>query len=137
MQTKTPIVQVTAAIIVHNGKVLIARRNVDDRMAGLWEFPGGKLESGETPQQCLQRELHEELEMEAAIGNALGTSIFHYDHISIELMAYRAFWNGRPFRLVSHQACEWVTPEQLAGFVFTPADLPFVRRLVRGEIDLN
>ena len=75
--------------------------------------------------------------MDAVIGDFLGSSIYHYDHISIELMAYRAFWKGVSFRLVSHQACQWVRPDQLAAFAFTPADLPFVQRLASGEIDLD
>ena len=131
------IIQVTAAIIVSDGKILIAQRHARDRLAGLWEFPGGKIEAGETPGQCLKRELWEELEIDAVIGNPLGSSIYHYDHISIELMAYRAFWNGSPLRLVSHQACQWVTPDQLADFPFTPADLLFVGQLVSGEIDID
>ena len=130
------IVRVTAAIILNDGRVLITQRHPDDRLAGLWEFPGGKIESGETPEQCLRRELREELDMSATIGGALGTSIYHYDHISIELMAYRAYWDGRPFRLISHQASQWVRPDALARFAFTPADLPFVRRLARGEMSL-
>lgn len=130
------IVQVTAAIIANDGKILITQRQEQDRMAGWWEFPGGKLEAGETPKQCLKRELREELEMDAIIGRFLGSSVYHYDHISIELMGFRAFWNGAPFRLVTHQACQWVTPSRLNAFSFTPADLPFVRRLAGGEIPL-
>jgi 8-oxo-dGTP diphosphatase len=131
------IVRVTAAIIVSDGRILIAQRHANDRLAGRWEFPGGKVEAGETPDQCLKRELWEELEMDAVIGDYLGSSIYHYDHISIELMAYRAFWNGASFRLVFHQACQWVRPDQLSDFAFTPADLPFVQRLTSGEIDLG
>ena len=131
------VVRVTAAIIVSDENILIAQRHPDDRLAGMWEFPGGKIEAGETPEQCLKRELKEELEMDAVIGNYLGSSIYHYDHISIELMAYRAFSNGASFRLVSHQACQWVRPDQLAAFAFTPADLPFVKRLASGKIDLG
>jgi len=131
----TSIVRVTAAIIVSDDRILIAQRHASDRLAGHWEFPGGKIEAGETPEECLKRELWEELEMDAVIGDYLGTSIYHYAHISIELMAYRAFWNGASFRLVSHQACQWVRPDQLAAFCFTPADLPFVQRLVSGRIN--
>lgn len=128
------IVQVTAAIIIRDGRIFIAQRRPRDHLAGMWEFPGGKVEAGETPQQCLKRELWEELEMGAVIGRFLGSSVYHYDHISIELMAYRAFWNGHPIRLISHQACRWASPGQLADYPFTPADLPFVRRLVSGGI---
>jgi 8-oxo-dGTP diphosphatase len=129
------IVQVTAAIIANDGKILIAQRPPGDRLAGLWEFPGGKIEAGETPEQCLKRELWEELEMDAVIGNYLGSSIYHYDHISVELMAYRAFLKNSAYRLVSQQACRWVRPDQLADVSFTPADLPFVQRLAGGQID--
>lgn len=131
------IVRVTAAIIVSDGKILIAQRQASDRLAGLWEFPGGKIEAGETPQESLKRELWEELEMDAVIGDPLGASIYHYEHMSIELMAYRVFWSGGPFWPAYHQACRWVNPDQLPDFAFSPADLPFVRRLVGGEIDIR
>lgn len=136
MPTGHAIVRVTAAVIVHDGTVLIAQRDESDRMAGLWEFPGGKIESGETPQQCLRRELREELAMNAVIGRHLGTSRYHYDHLSIELMAYRAYWDGQPFRLITHQDFHWVTPKRLVDYAFTPADLPFVKRLASGSISL-
>ncbi|MGD8703188.1 MAG: (deoxy)nucleoside triphosphate pyrophosphohydrolase [Desulfosarcina sp.] len=137
MNAQPSIVPVTAGIIERSGKVLITQRQPTSRMAGLWEFPGGKVEAGETPEQCLQRELHEELGMDADIGPILGANIHHYDHISIRLMVYRAFWNGRPFKLVSHQAFRWVRPARLPAFAFTPADLPFVWRLAKGQILLD
>ncbi len=135
-RSSTSIIQVTAAIIANQGSVLIAQRHGRDRLSGKWEFPGGKVEAGESPEQCLKRELREEFDMDADIGPALGVTTHHYDHISIELMAYRAFWDGKPFQLHAHQACRWVKPHQLEVYPFTPADLPFVRRLVRGDIAL-
>ncbi len=125
------IVQVTAAVIVHQRRVLITQRHATDRLSSMWEFPGGKIEAGETPEACLQRELREELEMVAVIGDLIGTSRYHYEHISIELMAFRAFWDGKPFRLVTHQAYRWVMRDQLKNYTFTPADVPFVQRLIR------
>jgi len=137
MDDKNCIVPVTAAIIAKDGTILITQRGQKDRMAGLWEFPGGKVESGETPKACLKRELHEELAMDATIGSFLGSSVYHYDHISIELMAYRAYWNGAAFKLLTHSAYQWVCPSRLSTFSFTPADLPFVRRLGRGVISVS
>jgi 8-oxo-dGTP diphosphatase len=134
---KPTMVKVTAAIIARDGAVLIAQRHLADRMAGLWEFPGGKIEDGETPEQCLKRELYEELAMDATIGPFLGASIYQDAHISIELMAYRAYWNGSPFTLLTHNACQWVVPSRLNAFAFTPADRPFVRRLENGDIPIS
>ena len=131
------LVKVTAAIIVRDCRILIAQRHPTDRMAGLWEFPGGKVEAGETPQVCLQRELKEELAIDVRIGKALGISVYHYDHISIRLMAYQAFWNGGFLKLSSHRDYRWVRPDQLDLYAFTPADLPFVNKLSRGELELE
>ena len=137
MNQKPTIVSVTAAIIVRDEKILIAQRHPTEQMAGLWEFPGGKIEAGETPEACLQRELREELDIDARIGKALGTSLYHYDHISIRLMAYQAFWEGGAIRLASHRDCRWVNPIQLGLYAFTPADLPFVHKLSRGDLELE
>ena len=136
-RSSATLVLVTAAIITHQGRILIAQRHARDRLGGQWEFPGGKVEAGESPEQCLKRELSEEFDMDADIGPALGVSIHHYDHISIKLMAYRAYWDGKPFQLHAHQACCWVGADRLATYSFAPADLPFVRRLVRGDISLE
>jgi 8-oxo-dGTP diphosphatase len=126
----TTLMRVTAAIIVDRGRVLIAQRGPADRMAGFWEFPGGKIEIGETPEACLARELREELGITAAIGLPLGRSIHRDTHLTIELLAYQAFWDGRPFKPREHQACRWVLPGQLSAYDFTPADRPFVDRLM-------
>ena len=76
-------IKVTAAIIVDSGKVFIAKRKPPGRMPGMWEFPGGKIEEGETPEQCLKRELHEELGIDAAIGRHIGTRVYEYDFYTV------------------------------------------------------
>ena len=135
--TVATVIRVTAGILVREGRVLIAQRGANDRMAGFWEFPGGKIEAGETPRACLQRELREELALATEIGASLGTSIHHNGDLTIELMAFRAFVRGGEPLCLIHQDCRWVTPGQLAGYTFTPADQPFVRRLVDGDIALD
>ena len=83
--------QVSAGIIICKNKILIARRNHHKSLSGLWEFPGGKQEEGETLQECLKREIMEELRLEISVGNFLMQSIYEYEHGAICLNAYYAY----------------------------------------------
>jgi 8-oxo-dGTP diphosphatase len=130
------IVMVTAAILEKEGRFIIAQRKSSDHLSGKWEFPGGKIEYGETPEECLARELKEEFNIDVTIGEFLGSNVHHYDHISIELMAYRASWIGGAITMNDHKAYRWVTVDQLSKFDFAPADIPFVKMLRRGQIDV-
>ena len=136
-ETAGDVVQVTAAILEHNGRIIIARRGPGDHLAGMWELPGGKVEPGESPQQCLARELREEFNLTVSVGECLGTSIHRYDHMTIELLAYRVIWeSGKPVALV-HADYRWAAPRELKNYEFSPADLPFVHKLEKGEIDIR
>jgi 8-oxo-dGTP diphosphatase len=137
MQSLESTVKVTAAILVEDGKIMIARRNHGDRLAGKWEFPGGKIEKGESAEECLQRELKEEFEIDVEVGRFLGASIHHYPHLSIELMAYRARWTGGPLVVNEHAEHRWISLAELERFDFSAADLPFVEKLRNGEIALH
>jgi 8-oxo-dGTP diphosphatase len=128
------IVKVTAAILAKNNKIIIAKRGPDDELANKWEFPGGKIEIDETPEQCLKREMKEEFDIDISVGEYLGSSIYHYDHLSIELLAYRTYWEGGEIDLKDHDDFKWISLEQLADFDFAPADLTFVEKLQKGEI---
>ena len=130
------IIKVTAAILEKDGHIIIAQRKSSDHLSGKWEFPGGKIEPGETPEKCLARELKEEFDIEVAIGEFLGTNIHHYDHISIELMAYRASWIAGAISMNDHKAYNWVTIDQLSDYEFAPADIPFVEMLCTGSIKI-
>ena len=131
------IVRVTAAILENNGRIIIARRGPGDHLAGKWELPGGKVEAGERPEQCLARELREEFNLTVSVGECVGTSIHRYGHVTIELLVYRVTWqSGEPVALV-HAEFRWATPEELRNFAFAPADLPFVRKLEKGEIEIR
>ncbi|NLN59635.1 MAG: (deoxy)nucleoside triphosphate pyrophosphohydrolase [Deltaproteobacteria bacterium] len=128
---------VTAAILVHEGKILIAWRGVNDRLAGHWEFPGGTLEVGESPEDCLARELREEFAIEIEVGTFVGESVYHYNHGAICLIAYLARWKGGSLECRVHERFAWVHIEELGGYVFSPADLPFVKCLQHGEISID
>ncbi len=130
------IVQVTAAVLEKDGKYFIAQRKLfldgrkrEDPLSGKWEFPGGKIEPGETPEECLARELKEELGIEVTVHEYLGSTVHHYDHISIELMAYRATWVGGAITVKDHHDYRWVSADELDRFEFLPADIPFVEML--------
>ncbi len=131
------IVKVTAAILVKNNKIIIARRGPDDKLADKWEFPGGKIEIDETPEQCLKREMKEEFDIDVSVGEYLGSSIYKYDHISIELLAYRTYWEEGEIDLKDHDEFKWISLEQLSEFDFAPADLIFVEKLRNGEIAIQ
>lgn len=122
-------IRVTAAVIERDGRILIAKRPAGDRLAGLWEFPGGKIEEGEDPRVCLARELHEEFGITAEIGEFLVSHVHRYPHVEIELLSYRARHVAGDFDLRDHDEVRWVLPEEMDEYSFAPADLPTVELL--------
>ena len=130
-------IQVTAAIVVESGKVLIARRNPTARLANMWEFPGGKIEPGESPEQCLKRELYEEFEIHVRIGERVGASVYDYDFGRVELIAFKARLVGGSFKLHDHAEIRWVEADVLDRFEFAPADIPFVDMIRSGRIPIK
>ncbi|EGW35927.1 8-oxo-dGTP diphosphatase MutT [Desulfosporosinus sp. OT] len=121
--------EVTAAIILKNNKVLIAQRAPSDKLAGKWEFPGGKIELGETPQECLKREIKEELDVDIAVLNFFGESIFAYPSGTIKLMAFWCKWISDEVTLKVHSQIVWVNRHELGLYDFAPADIPLVEKL--------
>ncbi len=127
---------VTAAIMLKDDKVFIAQRGAGDRLAFKWEFPGGKLENGETPEECLQREMKEEFGIEVSIGKFFAESIYNYRHGTIRLVAYLTDWKSGDLKPVDHRDCRWVTIEELASYELAPADTPLAEKLGRSDNDL-
>ncbi|GKU25365.1 (deoxy)nucleoside triphosphate pyrophosphohydrolase [Clostridium folliculivorans] len=121
--------EVTAAIIIKNQMILIAQRGKDEKEEGMWEFPGGKIEIGETEEQCLKREIKEELDIEIEVGDFLGESIYDYSHGQIKLLAYFAQVIRGEIKLTVHSAIRWVAIEEIDEFNFAPADIPLVKKL--------
>ena len=121
--------EVTAAIIIDNNKILIAQRGKNENLAGKWEFPGGKIEIDETPQQCLKREIREELEVDIVVGNYLGESICTYSNSKIKLIAYFATVVDGDIKLSVHDKIDWITIGEIDEYDFAAADIYFVEKL--------
>lgn len=120
---------VTAAIIYQDGKVLLTRRGPGEKLAGFWEFPGGKIEHGETYQECLTREIKEELNLQIEVGEVLTTSTYKYEHGEIHLIALEASILSGKIELTVHDKYEWVAPTDLVFYKLAPADIPIAERL--------
>ncbi|MDO8536393.1 MAG: 8-oxo-dGTP diphosphatase MutT [Candidatus Omnitrophota bacterium] len=121
--------QVTAAVIEKDGKVLIAQRLKGRTLGGRWEFPGGKIEPGETAEECLKRELKEEFDIESEIGKFIIASKFRYCLVPIELLAYRVKHLSGEFKVIEHEEIRWVLPSELKSYDFLSADKPIVEIL--------
>ena len=129
---------VAAALIQRHGRILICRRRADQDHPGKWEFPGGKLESGETPETCLRRELAEELRIEAVIGNEITRYRFQYPgRKQLQLVFFQvAEYSGEPD--YGHFAeVRWAPLEQVPSFDFLEGDVEFVKALAAGVFDLS
>ena len=130
-QASRLILVVACALIDADGRVLIAQRPEGKGMAGLWEFPGGKIETGERPEDCLIRELKEELGIavkEACLAPFAFASHGYTDfHLLMPLYLCRR-WEGTPQPL-EHSALKWVRPRDMAQYPMPPADLPLIPML--------
>jgi 8-oxo-dGTP diphosphatase len=126
---------VTAAIIERDGRVLIARRPPGARHAGEWEFPGGKVEEGETGPQCLARELEEELGLTVEVGRLLGEVVHDYGDLRVRLMAFQASITGGAPRDIECSAHAWPTPGELSLYELLPPDRVLARELFGIEME--
>jgi 8-oxo-dGTP diphosphatase len=126
---------VVAGILQREGKLLIGQRMASDRHALKWEFPGGKVEPGESPREALARELREELGIEAVVGQ----EVARYEHTingrgPLILLFHRVEdFAGEP-RSEAFEQIRWESPAELPGYDFLDGDLDFVRRLARGRV---
>jgi 8-oxo-dGTP diphosphatase len=126
---------VAAALIVRGGEVLIGQRRPDQPMALLWEFPGGKIEAGESPEQALARELNEELGIRAIIGAPVTHIRHNYRHggaVDLQFFAVHEF-AGEIVGRIYHQV-RWVKLEDLSGYDFLAADKGLIRDLAAGKL---
>lgn len=124
-------VEVVAALIRRGGKILICRRPADKARALLWEFPGGKVEKGETKQQALVRECREELALEVVPGSVFCEVTHVYPDITIHLTLFNCTAKGEPQRL-EHSDLKWVLPGEVTNYEFCPADKEIVEKIAGG-----
>jgi 8-oxo-dGTP diphosphatase len=122
-------IRVVAAIIKREEKYLITRRAPSKHLAGFWEFPGGKIEEGETAEECLIREVKEELDIVIRVNSFFMENEHSYPSKSIILFAFLCEMEEGQISLKDHDSFVWADKSQLAGFNFAPADIPFVEKL--------
>lgn len=120
---------VTAAIIEHEGKVLLTKRMPDRPYGGLWEFPGGKVEPGEDPKACVVREISEELDITIEVVDIFDTVFHRYPERDVLLLVYRCRWLRGTIRNLEVAGHHWVAPVDLLEYELLPADIPLVEKL--------
>lgn len=121
-------INVVGAVIVDEGKVLCAQRG-PGALAGMWEFPGGKIEAGETPREALAREIDEELRCSIKVGDDIASTTYEYDFGVVVLTTfYCDLIEGEP-DLTEHAAVRWERPEQMHLLDWAPADIPAVKKI--------
>ncbi len=124
---------VAAAIIVRDGHVLMARRAPGQNLAGYWEFPGGKVEPGETVRACIARELAEELAITCEPGEIMMQHLHRYEGGAINLIAIHVRMTCEKWQLSVHDDARWIGADTLMALRLAPADIP-IARAVRDEL---
>lgn len=137
MTSKSDPVFVVAAVIYRLGdpekRILVVRRGPEQSGAGSWEFPGGKVERGESPEQALVREIDEELGLVIHVGESLGEVLYSYPNKTIRLRVYWAEAVSTDLSLTEHDAFKWCLPEEVEISELSEADRPFVEKLLQSK----
>ncbi len=115
-------IKVVAGIIYKNNKFLIAQRNLKKAQGGLWEFPGGKVEKGESYENALVREIKEEFNANIEVDKYIGEKIHHYPEKDIRLLFYKAKMLSEKIELLEHEDYKWIAKEEKDNFEFAEAD---------------
>ena len=123
------IIEVAAGLVFRDGKLLIARRRPDVHLGNFWEFPGGKREAGETFEQCLRRELAEELGIEAEVGNIVESLRHEYPERTVELKFFLCRWSRHEARAIDCAEVAWINREEISRYEFPAADARLLEKL--------
>jgi len=120
------LINVVGAVIARDGEILCAQRGLTGSLPGMWEFPGGKIEPGESPRAALEREIAEELECVVSVGEEVTTTTHEYDFGIVTLTTfYCELLDGTP-NLTEHAQIVWLPPAELDALDWAPADIPAV-----------
>ncbi|MGY0694953.1 (deoxy)nucleoside triphosphate pyrophosphohydrolase [Virgibacillus sp. FSP13] len=125
-------IHVVGAVIVNDDKILCAQRGETKTLSYKWEFPGGKVEQGETSKEALQREIEEEIHCNIEVGDQVDHTVYEYDFGIVHLTTYYCtLLEGKPF-LTEHKSIKWLPREELPMLDWAPADIPAVEKLAKG-----
>ncbi len=124
-------IPVVAGFLKKNQKVLIGQRPENNSLAGFWEFPGGKIELGESPEEALARELKEELGIDASIGDLKLSCTHSFEEVGIIILFYEVlFWKGEP-KAQHHMMLDWISPAELEQRTIPDANRKILPRILK------
>lgn len=121
-------INVVAAVIMKEGKVFATQRGYGEFKDG-WEFPGGKVEAGESPEEALRREIREELEVEVNVGDLIDTIEYDYPAFHLSMKCYACTIAGGSPHLLEHEAARWLSADQLDSVAWLPADITLIPKI--------
>lgn len=128
-----PTIEVAAAILFREGRLLIAQRLPTSHLPGVWEFPGGKRRPQESIQECLVREVREELNIQVVVGELFETIEYNYPEKTVCLKFFNCQYEGGNIQALGCQRFEWVAPDQLGNYRFPPANETLIKKLRTGR----
>ncbi len=124
-------IYVVGAVIFKDNKILCAQRGTEKSLPLLWEFPGGKIEKGEKPEEALKREIQEEMHCSIEVGEKIEHTVYEYDFGIVHLTTYQCkLIEGEPV-LTEHAAIKWLSPEELPTLEWAPADIPAIEKIAK------
>ncbi len=127
------IIEVSAGLVFRDGKLLITQRPSGGHLAGLWEFPGGKRETGESFEQTLHRELMEELGIEVEIRRLIESVTHRYPEKTVHLQFFQCAWKRHEPQAIGCPALAWIERDELSAYPFPAADARLLERLAKSD----